>query len=177
MPRMRNIIGAATVVAFMALGLATEPAANDEAREVAARTAFRAAVPKLKPKRFIYLDPMATHGKQVAGAEGYHGWKISGEKPAAGSSAEKNLMRSMRSILDSRPRGVVACFIPQHGISVTDGTATYDVVMCFRCGRYAVYDADGTMAWEGSFTMNEPQQPIWDRAFTEAGLVLKYALP
>ena len=62
-----------------------------------------------------------------------------------------------------------ACFIPRHGIRMTSGRDTVDLVICFECLSVNVYVNDKRE--KGFLTTRDPQ-PTFDAVLKAAGVKL-----
>ena len=72
-------------------------------------------------------------------------------------------------MLESSHGGQSACFLPRHGVTLSDGRRQYDIVLCFECDAFVVYDADGNRLYKSGFASGE-EAAKWDEAFSASGV-------
>jgi hypothetical protein len=130
---------------------------------------FPAVINRLKAIELFSLDPMPAREGETTSARQFHKWAIRKSAMPATVASGDALARSMDKITKSHVEWASACFDPHHGVTFSDGTAIFDVVMCFRCSRYMVYAQDGTVVWGGSFHA-EGEGAKWETIFGAAGL-------
>jgi hypothetical protein len=105
----------------------------------------RAAFEKAEEFELYSLDPARDlGGKKV---EALHGWKVLGKVTVKGADAKRVRQAVEKGVKDS-DGSVAACFNPRHGIRVTNGTKTYDLVICYECLSASVFVGDDRV---GSF--------------------------
>jgi hypothetical protein len=70
------------------------------------------------------------------------------DHPVIGKSAVKDAA-ARQALFDAFRRGVrdhdgsvAGCFIPRHGLRITSGEKTVDLVICFECRQVLVYEND-----------------------------------
>ena len=147
-----------------ATGVSAEPASPGLSR----KEELRALVPRLRIDRLLYLDP---HERSPRG-ELLHGWQIVGTKfaPLPGN-AEDVLMSRLVELLapgSSHGSAVSYCaFMPRQALSLSDGVRTFDVLICFQCSEYEVYE-DGAFWFGGGFSTYPAEE--WKAGFETAGL-------
>lgn len=61
----------------------------------------------------------------------------------------------------------MCAFQPRHALTLSDGTHRYDVLVCFACGQYEIYE-QGELLHADDFTTTKDED--WDTAFQLAGL-------
>jgi hypothetical protein len=134
---------------------------------------FPTALDHLKVSKLLVLDPSATRSEVPSSAARFHKWVVAASSVQVDVSSKSPLILSMRAIVGSSKDGVAACFDPHHGATLTDGVSTFDVVICFECARYEVFDAEGRLIWGGSFAIAESEAPKWNHIFRTAGLEVR----
>jgi hypothetical protein len=99
----------------------------------------RAAFDKAEEFELYSLDP----ARDIGGAKAatLHGWKVLGKVTIKGADAKKVRQAVEKGVKDS-DGSVAACFNPRHGIRVTDGKTTYDLVICYECLSASVFVGD-----------------------------------
>lgn len=166
---MKSIAVFGIVLAIAAVSSAGDVKRIDEAR---AKT-FPVALDDLTVIRLLHLDPIATRRNPPSGTPRFHDWVVAADSVKVAASSSDALVLSMRAIVDAAADGMAACFAPHHGAILSDGHRTFDVVVCFECARYEVFDADGKRVWGGSFTVAGTEGHKWNRIFRESGLGMK----
>jgi hypothetical protein len=127
-----------------------------------------AIVAELRIERILYLDPM----ERKTDDNLLHGWQIAGATsaplPEAAEQALKSRLLQLIAPQQSSGEGVSYCaFAPRHAVTLSDDIRRFDVLVCFACGEYEIYE-DGTLWLEGGFSTNPAAD--WERAFEAAGL-------
>lgn len=140
---------------------------NEENRTTRAR--LLAELPRWKPIRFYSLDPVASRKRSIESRGHFHDWVVVAEAAPRDVSSGTAIVGSLRKILETPSNGVAACFDPHHAVRFTDGTRTFDLVICFECFRYYLYSSDGSLILGDSFEALR-QERKWDRAFNAAGI-------
>jgi hypothetical protein len=138
---------------------------QDEATRVA-REHFLAELPTLKAVRFYYLDPSwdpDAKGKRL------YSWLIFSETAPSKADVASRFAESLQVIVSHPKAGEDACFAPRHAVTLSDGDRTFDVVICFECSKYLVYDHLGRYMFTSSFTTHA-EESKWDAAFKASGL-------
>jgi hypothetical protein len=124
------------------------------------------ALGKADTAELYSLDPDPRREKDGGG---FHGWKVLGKTEVKGESARKELLGALRRSADENELGPAACFNPRHGLRLTAGGNTVDLVICFECLQVEVYDgADKAKR----FLITAGPQPAFDRVLKGAGVPL-----
>jgi hypothetical protein len=147
---------------------ATSVPPGDQAPRWNRKEEFLALVPELSIDLLIYIDP---HERSPQG-ELLHGWQIVGEKSAPLSAESEEALKSHLSDLlttgPSHGSAVSYCaFSPRQALSLSNGVRQFDVLICFQCGEYEVYE-DGKLWFGGGFATYPFEQ--WKSGFAAAGL-------
>lgn len=98
----------------------------------------------------------------------FHGAPVLAAGTLAKESSRKQFIASLRRVLESGHGGQPACFLPRHGVTLIDGSHRYDIVMCFECNRFDVYDGEGNGLYSSGFAAEEGA--VWDALFSTAGV-------
>jgi hypothetical protein len=136
--------------------------------------AFPVVLDQLKVTRMLALNPYSDINKPPPSAVLFHEWMVMASAVPSDTTSGSDIVRSLRAMIDSPKDGVAACFEPRHGIVLSDGRLTFEVVLCLKCFRYVVYTPDGKMAWGGSFATGKDEAPTWTRAFAAANFESPY---
>ena|SRR3990167_3578475 len=131
------------------------------------RTLFRARLARLRVDRVYYIDvgPAPAGGPKPTKL---HRYRVISASDSLPPSASNDLKSSLGRMLDTSPEFQAMCFIPHHAVSMTDGTDTFDVLVCFNCNNYEVRSSVGNFG--GAFSADE--RATWDRIFASGGLAL-----
>ena len=145
-----------------------------EARRQAARETFSRQLPTLKPTRLFRIDPI--DGYPVVAEGGltwrlprFHGWGVAASAAPSDANAEAAISRSLSKIVSAHKDGQDACFSPHHGVTLTNGRESFDVLLCFDCSQYVVYTLDGTTVFADSFNARQ-EMKTWEQVFRASGL-------
>jgi hypothetical protein len=166
---MRLAIAIALCLAVASSTHAGERPATDWST-VAARNpdAFPVVLAHLKVRRLLALSPIKPENEPPPSVVTFHEWVVNSSAVPRDAASGALIVRSMLAIVDSPRDAMAACFEPHHGVVLSDGRHTFDVVLCFKCSRYIVYTPDGKIAWGGSFDNARSEAPTWNRVFDSA---------
>lgn len=140
-----------------------------EAANRAARREFGERLPKLKVTKLFRIDPSATRRNAPSSASRFHDWIVVASAAPSDDPSATTISRSLASIVASHDSGVAACFDPHHGLTLSDGGTSFDVLLCFECSRYIVYTSGGAVMYADSFTAHAEKE-TWEQVFASAGL-------
>jgi hypothetical protein len=73
---------------------------------------------------------------------GFHGWKVLGKTSVKDAGGRRDLLASLEKAAADSDGSMPDCFNPRHGIRVTRGDKTLDLVICFQCLQVEVYAGD-----------------------------------
>jgi hypothetical protein len=166
---MRLAVAFALCLAVASATYAGEKPARDWST-LAARNpdAFPVVLAHLKVRRLLALSPMKPENDPPPSVVTFHEWVVNSSAVPRDAASGEAIVRSMLAIVDSPKDATAACFEPRHGVVLTDGRRTFDVVLCLKCSRYIVYTPDGKIAWGGSFANARSEAPTWNRVFDAA---------
>jgi hypothetical protein len=116
--------------------------------------------------------PVDGEGKVVPPKDSFHGWKVLGKTLVKADAERKLLADALRLGAEDNFGVVAACFIPRHGIRLTGGGKTIDMVICFQCLSVQVFVDD--KGAKGFLTTGEPQKEF-DKVLKAAGVKLPEA--
>jgi hypothetical protein len=120
-----------------------------------------------KPDRFelLSLDPGREGEKTV---NGFHDWKVLGSTIVSDAKTQRELVAALKKGISENEGIVAACFNPRHGLRVTQGDKTVDIVICFECLSMSVYIGEQK---SGVWTTRSPQ-PVFDKVLRDAQIPL-----
>ena len=125
------------------------------------------------------LDPRSS-GKATPSTENFHEWRVLGKTEVKEPADRKKLVDALRLGAEDNAGTVDGFFIPRHGLRLTSGKETVDLVICFQCLSIQVY-VNGNMA-KGFLTTGDPQKEFdallngRGREAVEAGQVIELGL-
>ena len=167
----RSIMFAVAALASLAVRSADQVSEHD--RVWAARPAENArllqSLDSLDPVRFYRLDGSMKPGKPGLLGDFHHHPVLAAAAPDAATRAAFKV--SLRRVLESSDGSQSACFFPRHGVTLSDGKQQYDVVLCFECDGFAVYDGTGRIVYQSGFDASD-EAARWDAAFDAAGAAI-----
>ena len=76
--------------------------------------------------------------EKAAAENDFHGWKILGRTKVTDGAIRKEVVTSLLKGMQEIDVGA-KCFIPRHGLRVTAGDESVDMVICFQCSRLSAY--------------------------------------
>jgi hypothetical protein len=121
------------------------------------------------------LDPAREpeeRGKAEPAKDTFHGWKVLGKTEVKGEAERKGLADALRLGAEDNFGVVAACFIPRHGLRLTGGGKTVDLVICFQCLSVQVF-MNGER--KGGFLTTGDPQKAFDAVLKAAGVKLPEA--
>jgi hypothetical protein len=158
-------------VALLGAALAVSAASYDYEKMWSARSTENARLlgrlEKLEPTNVYLLDGGPKRAPRGETAQ-FHDTPVLAVGTLADQSARRQFTASLRRVLESGHGGQPACFFPRHGVTLIDGPRRYDIVMCFECNRFDVYDGDGNGLYSSGFAAEE--SAVWDALFSAAGV-------
>jgi len=113
----------------------------------------------------LSLDPQRPREKP---AEEFHSWKVLGRTRVEVASREK-IVEALKSGVFWHNSTSYRCFNPRHGIRLTRGAQTMDLVICFECRQVEVYIKDERA--EGFLVSGSPQS-VFDETLRSARVPL-----
>jgi len=96
----------------------------------------------------------------------FHGYTVLGKTAVQDAATRKK-------VVDSLTRGMqgeinpAKCFEPRHGIRAVHDGKTLELVICFACKQFEVYDASGN---KQKFLVNNTPEPTFDNVLKDAGI-------
>lgn len=100
-------------------------------------------------------------------AGGFHGYRVLGKTVIQESTVRKSLVESFTkgmigTIVPTR------CFIPRYGIRASHAGQTVEMLICFECSQFYVYDASGNGSQQ--FWVNQTPRAVFDKVLQDAGI-------
>lgn len=83
------------------------------------------------------VDP----GSQAAAAEDFHGHRIVWRTLVTDPAVQERILGVVNGGI-SRFATQARCFNPRHGVRVSRGARTVDIVICYECGSVHVHDGE-----------------------------------
>lgn len=93
--------------------------------------------------RLYSINP--DHGcTDAPGTQTFHRWPVLGETMVASAKQREELSGILQHGLSRwTGKNMASCFSPRHALRATDGANTYDLLICFECGRLIYYPPNG----------------------------------
>lgn len=126
-----------------------------------------AALEAAEQYELLSLDPTEL---STAPPDHFHGWRILGRTSIADPATRKKLNDALRSGVIASDGAVARCFDPRHGLRLTQGGRTTDLVICFHCEQAHVF-IDGKRS-ERVLTTTASPQSTFDGELQAAGIPL-----
>jgi hypothetical protein len=114
------------------------------------------------------VDPRSP-GKARESSEKFHEWMVLGKTEVKEPADRKKLVDALRLAAEDNAGTAIGHFIPRHGLRLTSGKETVELVICFECLSIQVY-VNGNMA-KGFLTTGDPQKEF-DAILNAAGVKL-----
>lgn len=76
--------------------------------------------------------------RKIEGAEDFHGFSVSGKAVIKDESFQKLVKRAFLESL-AEGKESAKCFNPRHGLRISDGVQSLDLVICFECKNFISY--------------------------------------
>jgi hypothetical protein len=156
---MRAVVGASLFTGLVCALPSTVQGADNKLPEAALAVLSRATDFEL-----LSLDPGS---EERSPKDGFHGYKVLGKTAVKDALVQKRLVKSFAKGMagDIAP---AKCFNPRHGIRATRDGKTVELVICFECSQFDLYDASGE---EGKrLLVNQTPEPAFDKVLNDAGL-------
>ena len=71
--------------------------------------------------------------------EKFHEYPVLGKITITEANQRQQLINALNDSIDSSDGSVAACFIPRHGLRLTEGTDITDYVICFQCHQIKIH--------------------------------------
>src|SRR5262245_26796188 len=119
----------------------------------------------LETAEVFELFSLEPHQAQGNPADQFHGWKMLGTTVVTDVTQREKLIAVLRKGTTEHDGTFANCFNPRHGIRVTNGGTTTDLVICFECFWVEVY-RDGERV--GGFATPPYPESVFDSVFLAA---------
>lgn len=110
-------------------------------------------------------DPLMRSKSAPPPKETFHGYAVLGKTEIREEKQRADLLRALYKGIADSDGSVMACFKPRHGISVTFGDETVDLVICYECRWIETHAKAG----RSILTTRSPEK-TFNRALETAGL-------
>ncbi len=98
--------------------------------------------------------------------EAFHGFGVWGKTRVTDPNERAVLLAALYDGVARSDQTMAACFNPRHGVRVTQNKRTLDLVICFECRQFAVYDGGKKTLAATSGT----PRAVFDRVLDQAGV-------
>ncbi len=106
----------------------------------------------------FWIDPRP-RGQRSGGFDGY---PVRRERVVSDPRLKAELRAAINDAIASNNGVAAKCFIPHHGLRVSQGSQTVDLVICFGCRRLAVYS--GQTSSSSIIAAKPGTEALFDRA-------------
>lgn len=153
------------ILAVALLALATAPAAtadNDKDKENKLSPAALKVLQSATEFELYSIDPGHTDEKA-----GFHKVKIVGKTAVKDADTRNKLVSELTKAMegDIKP---ARCFNPRHGIRAAHDGKTVDLVICFECSQFYVYE--GKAEPSAHLLIGKGAEPALDKVLKDAGV-------
>ena len=102
--------------------------------------------------------------KRIAGKELFHGYSVLGKTEVSNRKLQSELKSSLVKAMAGADGA--ACFTPRHGLRLTSGDKTVDIVICFECGTTVTYYGEA----KGEGDVFDTPARLYNRVLRDAGV-------
>jgi hypothetical protein len=99
----------------------------------------------------------------------FHRFKVLGRTMVSDALTRKRLYNALQSGARWNLPFPAMCFNPRHGLRVTTGGNTVDLVICFECSQVQVWQGNSHVT---TFIVGQSPEPVFDQALRDAGVPL-----
>jgi hypothetical protein len=99
----------------------------------------------------------------------FHRFKVLGRTMVTDPATRKRLYSALQSGARWNLPFPAMCFNPRHGIRVTAGGRTVDLVICFECSQVQVWQGGSHLT---TFIVGQSPESVFDQALRDTGLPL-----
>jgi len=126
----------------------------------------RSALEEAEVFELYSLEPLAALD---APAAQFYGWKVLGKTVVTDTGTRDQFITALRKGSAATDEAMANCFNPRHGIRVTSGEVTTDLVICFECLWVEVFRAGERV---GGFATRPYSEAAFDEVLIAAGVPL-----
>jgi hypothetical protein len=102
--------------------------------------------------------------RSVGGTDTFHGYPILGRLVLAGQEKSELLAAWAKGKAD-KPQYSAKCFIPRHGLQLTESGVSQEYVICFQCNRIEAYRGGHEFT---TGTIDDAPRVVFNRILTKA---------
>ena len=95
----------------------------------------------------LSLDPSPS--QEASGSNLFHDYPVLGETVVGQATSRQALAATLKRALAAWDSSYYACFNPRHGLRAIYGGHTFELLICFECGRLYVYSGRGEPVGKG----------------------------
>lgn len=115
----------------------------------------------------VALDPDWPTEESLADPSTLHGYNVRGRAVVTSRPLRVELLTSLGDAARENDGMVAACFNPRHALIAEHEGKTCEVIICFECLTFQVWDGKEPVE---TVDLSETPRPLYDRIFTDAGL-------
>jgi hypothetical protein len=119
----------------------------------------------------LSIDPDQTNaGPTTSPASLFHGYSILGSTTVTDAAVRTKVTKAFLDAVIERHSNFTTClFWPRHGLRLTTGDSSVDMVICFQCGEVRSFDDDQALP---TFRIQKPAESVLDDVLRAAGVRL-----
>ena len=153
MKTIASILFSLTVLCFTATARGADNKLPEDVAKILA---------KAEQIELLSLDP----DKRKEAKDSFHGYKVLGKTALKDAETRKKLVEAFTKGTEGEITPAL-CFIPRHGLRITHDGKTAELVICFQCAQFHVYDSTGKLT---SLLINKTPEPMFDQLLKDAGI-------
>lgn len=115
----------------------------------------------------VALNPDWPTKESLADPETLHGYTVRGQATIRDRELRQELLDALGHGMRENDGMVAACFNPRHAIIAKHGDETCEVIICFECLTFQVWDGSEKIE---TVDLSETPRTTFDRVYTAAGL-------
>jgi hypothetical protein len=104
-------------------------------------------------------------------AEKLHGYRLLGKTEITDGTVRRKVVTAVKEAIKNAPPNPAKCFDPRHVLRITKAGKTIDLVICFACKQYEIFQPDSEVHGQAK-TIAADAQPALDQVLTDAGVPL-----
>ena len=130
-------------IAFSAIGSLLVVSTIAQPKNQPTQTQLQAAFPDSSSSVFekgqqmslLWIDPPISSQKPIT----FHGCHVRRERIITDPKLKEELRAALNAAIANNTGNAAKCFIPHHGLRVSQGNQSVDLIICFECRRLVVY--------------------------------------
>jgi hypothetical protein len=111
----------------------------------------------------LALNPVPTKSDRA-----FHGYAVLGAARISQTDTRRRLISALRQSMRESHGTLAACFNPRHGIRATRNGKQADLVICFQCLSFRLYDDS-----ERTFLITDTPRTLFDEVLKSSGVSIE----